>query len=102
MRAEAHDRLNRAGWAVGSAGFATAAGGRAWVVPGHNGGNLIRAGGATQAEAWRGALDRARALDIPGVVAVLDPPAVEKPTRSPRSVGSQPEHLRVDVEPFRD
>jgi hypothetical protein len=62
---EAQDRLHRAGWSVGMAALATAAGGPEWVVSGNTGEDLIRAEGATQGEAWRGAPDQARAVGMP-------------------------------------
>jgi hypothetical protein len=54
---EALDRLHRAGWSVGEA-----AAGSTWLVCGSNGENLLDARGRTQAEAWGGACEQARAL----------------------------------------
>ena len=56
---ESSDRLHRAGWSVGE--YATAS---AWVVTGSNGENLLHAEGRTQAEAWWGACEQARALGM--------------------------------------
>jgi hypothetical protein len=64
--AEAIRRLNRAGWSVGDAAYQDGAGGRAWIVSGSNGENLIRAEGATAAEAWARAVEQARWLGMLG------------------------------------
>jgi hypothetical protein len=65
--ADALDQLHRAGWSIGSAGFAISAGGLVWVVSGHNGENAIRAEGLTEGQAWRGAREQARTLGmLPG------------------------------------
>jgi hypothetical protein len=54
------DRLHAGGWNVGdTAFFDVEDGGPVWVVAGTNGENMIRAEGATSAETWRRALDRA-------------------------------------------
>jgi hypothetical protein len=58
--------LKRAGWSIGDAAFVGASGERVWVVSGRNGENLIRAEGATQDEAWRLALERARVVGMLG------------------------------------
>ncbi len=65
--AEAIGELHRAGWSVGSAAF-TGSAGPVWVVSGTNGENMLRAEGATQAEAWGGALSQARAVGMLGRV----------------------------------
>jgi hypothetical protein len=51
--------LRRAGWTVGDVGAA-------WLVTGHNDENLIRAEGATRADAWRAAVEQAMAAGILG------------------------------------
>jgi hypothetical protein len=56
--------LRRAGWSVGSTAFAGSAGERRWFVSGLNDENLIRAEGTTEAEAWRLALEQARAVGM--------------------------------------
>jgi hypothetical protein len=56
--------LHRSGWSIGSTAFATTAGGRVWVVSGSNRENRIRADGATQAEAWQGAVDQATSVGM--------------------------------------
>jgi hypothetical protein len=61
---EAFDHLKRSGWSVGVAGLATEGGGIVWVVSGHNGENVIRAEGRTEAAAWRAAVDQARAVGM--------------------------------------
>jgi hypothetical protein len=71
--AEALELLHRTGWSVGVAGLATGAGRIVWVVSGHNGENLIRAEGATEAEAWRGAVEQARSVGMAGGWRVTDP-----------------------------
>ena len=60
---ECYDRLHGAGWSIGDAAFVGPAG-RVWVVSGHNGENLIRAEGATAAEAWGRAAEQARAVGM--------------------------------------
>jgi hypothetical protein len=64
--AEPLEQLHRAGWSVGVAGLATEAGRIVWVVSGRNGENLIRAEGATEAEAWRGAVEQDRSVGMAG------------------------------------
>jgi hypothetical protein len=66
--AEALDDLHRAGWSVGVVALASLDGsGRVvWQVDGRNGENLIRSAAATEAEAWRGALDQARSVGMLG------------------------------------
>jgi hypothetical protein len=59
------DALRRAGWSVGDAAF-TGPGGLGWLVTGHNGENLIRAEGPTRADAWREAVEQARAVGMLG------------------------------------
>jgi hypothetical protein len=58
---ESFDRLDRAGWSVGEAGF-----GGTWVVSGMNGENRLRAEGRTQAEAWHNACLQAAAVGMLG------------------------------------
>jgi hypothetical protein len=53
------DRLHRAGWTVGEVRC-----GCTWLVSGHNGENLIRATGATQALAWQQACDQAELVGM--------------------------------------
>lgn len=53
-------------WSIGPTDHATTSGGLAWAVDGWNGENVIRATGATGAEAWRAAVDQARALGMLG------------------------------------
>lgn len=62
--AEAVVALKRAGWSIGDAALAGLDGRRTWIVSGSNGENLIRAEGATEAEAWRQALEQARAVGM--------------------------------------
>ena len=62
--AEALHRLHRAGWSIGSTAFASASGDLVWAVDGWNGENVIRADGATEAEAWRAAIEQARGLGM--------------------------------------
>ncbi len=64
---EAIGQLHRAGRSIGSAAF-TGEAGLVWVVTGTNGENMLRAEGATQAEAWRAALSQARAVGMLGRV----------------------------------
>jgi hypothetical protein len=56
---EALNRLHRAGWSIGETGA-----GRIWLVCGTNGENLIKAEGRTQAMAWQGACEQARAVGM--------------------------------------
>ena len=59
------DQLHADGWNVGdTAFFDVEDGGPVWVVAGTNGENMIRAEGATCAEAWRRALDLAAAGEM--------------------------------------
>jgi hypothetical protein len=58
-------RLHRAGWSVGDC-VSVGPSGRAWLVDGHNGENLIRAEGRTAVEAWRQAVEQARAVGMLG------------------------------------
>jgi hypothetical protein len=58
-------RLKRAGWTIGDT-VCYGAGGRFWVVSGSNGENLIRAEGRTDVEAWREAVEQARAVGMLG------------------------------------
>ena len=44
--------------------FATTDGGRVWAVSGRNGENLIRAEGASEAEAWHRAVDQAQSVGM--------------------------------------
>jgi hypothetical protein len=62
---ECLDELRRAGWSVGDAAF-TGEGGLVWVVTGSNGENLIRAEGATRADAWLAACEQAMSLGMLG------------------------------------
>lgn len=57
-------RLHLAGWSVGDVAVRAADGSPAWLATGTNGENLIRAEGVTQAEAWRLAVDQARAVGM--------------------------------------
>jgi hypothetical protein len=61
--AEMIRRLNYSGWSVGSAAFATTTG-LGWRIFGTNGENLIRAEGPTELEAWRAAIEQARAMGM--------------------------------------
>jgi hypothetical protein len=54
--------LHTAGWSIGDTAFVGLDGSRRWLVSGSNGENLIRAEGATKDEAWRMALEQARAV----------------------------------------
>jgi hypothetical protein len=62
---ECFARLHRAGWSVGEASFLTPAG-EVWQVSGSNGENLLRARGATQAEAWWNACQQAETVGMLG------------------------------------
>ena len=62
--AEAMFRIHCSGWSIGDAGFVGKAGVKTWLAIGRNGENLLRAEGATEVEAWRRALDEARALGM--------------------------------------
>jgi hypothetical protein len=62
--ADAHDLLKRSGWSVGVTAFHDGTGGRVWLVDGRNGENLIRGEGATEAAAWRSAVDQARSVGM--------------------------------------
>jgi hypothetical protein len=62
--AAALDRLHAGGCSIGDTAFFVEVGGLVHVVTGTNGENMIRAEGATCAEAWRRALDRAAAVGI--------------------------------------
>jgi hypothetical protein len=66
--ADVLDQLHAGGWNVGdTAFFDVEDGGQVWVVTGSNGENMIRAEGATCAEAWRHTLNRASAVGrLPG------------------------------------
>jgi hypothetical protein len=68
MIADALTDLHRAGWSVGVVGQASLDGSKrvVWQVDGRNGENVIRSAGATEAEAWRGALDQARSVGMLG------------------------------------
>lgn len=61
---DALSQLHGAVWSIGSTAFATSASGAVWVVSGCNGENLIRADGATEDEAWQGAVDQANGLGM--------------------------------------
>jgi len=74
--AEALQHLHSAGWSIGSAAFAAVAGGLVWVVSGKNGENFIRTEGATDADAWRGAVGQARSVGMLGGWRVSEPGAV--------------------------
>jgi hypothetical protein len=50
------EQLHHAGWSVGVSAAVTTPGHLVWLVTGHNGENLIRAEGATEADAWHGAV----------------------------------------------
>jgi hypothetical protein len=56
-------RLHRAGWSVGDVAVLTPTG-KLWLVSGTNGENLVRAPGATQAEAWWTACRQAKAVGM--------------------------------------
>jgi hypothetical protein len=58
--------LHAAGWSIGDAAFVGSDGSRHWLVSGSNGENLIRAEGVTRDEAWRKALEQARAVGMIG------------------------------------
>jgi hypothetical protein len=60
---ECFARLHRAGWSAGEASF-LGAGGERWQVSGSNGENVLRALGASQAEAWWRAILQAEALGM--------------------------------------
>jgi hypothetical protein len=62
---DALERLHRAGWSVGDAQL-DGPGGRRWVVGGTNGEKAIRAEGRSEAEAWRAAVEQARAVGMLG------------------------------------
>jgi hypothetical protein len=62
---ECFARLRRAGWSVGEASF-LGPGGEVWRVSGRNGENLLRAEGATQAQAWWRAIQQAEAVGMLG------------------------------------
>jgi hypothetical protein len=66
--AAAMARLHGVGWSLGVAAFRAADGsGRlVWEVDGRDGENVIRAGGATEGEAWRRAAEQARSLGMRG------------------------------------
>jgi hypothetical protein len=54
---------HRAGWTIGDAAFRLDDGRIVWLVSGQNGENLIRAEGATAAEAWLAAVEQASTPD---------------------------------------
>jgi hypothetical protein len=56
---ELYALLHAAGWSIGEV-----APGDAWTVTGTNGENVIHAGGETCAEAWRLAVEQARAVGM--------------------------------------
>jgi hypothetical protein len=58
-------RLHAAGWSAGEVRVLAPHGPR-WLVTGTNGENVIRAEGATQAEAWHRACGQAEAVGMPG------------------------------------
>jgi hypothetical protein len=58
--------LNRAGWSIGYVAFHDGAAGIVWIVSRSNGENLIRAEGATRAEASDRAVEQARTLGMLG------------------------------------
>ena len=59
-------QLHRAGWTVGQFATSSEAGELVWVFTGSNGENLLRAEGATAAEAWGRAVEAARGLGMLG------------------------------------
>lgn len=61
---ECFRRLKRAGWSIGDTALAREAGGRVWVVSGRNGENVVRTEGRTRDEAWRAAIEQARAAGM--------------------------------------
>ena len=61
---DALGQLHRAGWSIGSTAFAGEGRGLVWLVTGLNGENVIRAEGATEAEAWVEAVGQARAVGM--------------------------------------
>ena len=63
---EALARLHRAGWSIGDVAFHDGAGRLLWIVSGSNGENLIRAEGATRADAWIHAVEQARTTGMLG------------------------------------
>lgn len=56
-------RLNASGWSIGSVAFDGPAA-RRWLVSGSNGENILRAERLTQFEAWRVAIEQARAAGM--------------------------------------
>jgi hypothetical protein len=54
-----HERLHRSGWSIGEVGTS-----QEWVVTGTNGENVIRACGATLADAYRQACEDAAAVGM--------------------------------------
>ena len=62
---EDFDDLHRAGWSIGDIAFHGSTG-VVWLVWGSNGENLIRAEGATRAEAWWRALEQVKAVGMIG------------------------------------
>jgi hypothetical protein len=68
MIADALNDLRRPGWSIGVVALTSVdvSCRVVWQVDGRNGENLIRSSGATEAEAWRGALDQARSVGILG------------------------------------
>jgi hypothetical protein len=58
--------LKAAGWSVGETAVRTATG-LAWCVDGRNGENVLLARAATQAAAWRRAVEQARSLGMLGL-----------------------------------
>jgi hypothetical protein len=57
--------LRRAGWTIGDTAFRLDDGRLVWLFSGQNGENLIRAEGATSAQAWLAAVEQAR---LPGML----------------------------------
>jgi hypothetical protein len=55
--------LHRSGWSIGDAAF-RGSDGLVWLVTGSNNENMIRAEGATRAEAWHRAVEQAAAVGV--------------------------------------
>jgi hypothetical protein len=55
--------LHRSGWTIGDTAFQVGDG-LVWLVTGSNGENLIRAEGATRAEAWHRGVEQAAAVGM--------------------------------------
>ena len=60
------DQLRRAGWSSGDVAFHDGVGGLVWLVSGRNGANRLVTRRATCAEAWRRAVEQAKAVGMFG------------------------------------